>query len=96
MPADAVRRIVRARQHPARTVPCGHCGAHEHQPCTTRSGKRRLPQPHPGRVADWARATACCPACQVTPGIPCHDGGIERPDGAVHAERCAEADRAAS
>ncbi len=96
MPADAVRRIVRARQHPARTVPCDHCGAHEHQPCTTRSGRRRLPQPHPSRVADWARTTACCPTCQVEPGVECHDRGVSRPGGTVHAERYLEAEQTAA
>lgn len=97
MPADAVRRIVRARQHPARTVPCEHCGAQPGDPCTTRSGKRRITDApaHPSRIADWARTTACCPTCQVEPDVECHDGGIERPGGTVHAERYAEAERTA-
>lgn len=89
MPAS-LRHQLRAGQHPARSVPCPHCGAREHQPCVLRSSGRRLPAPHPQRLADWARTTACCPHCQVTPGTPCHDDGIPRTS--VHARRYQEAE----
>lgn len=96
MPAEIVRRIVRAVQHPARGVECPHCGAHPFQPCTTKSKRRRLPEPHPGRVAAWARTNAVCPACQVTPTVPCHTGGQPLHDGAVHHQRYTEAERTAA
>lgn len=44
----------------------------------------------------WAQSTACCPTCQVTPGIPCHKKGRALKSGAVHAARYTEADRAAA
>lgn len=96
MTAELVRHLVRATQHPARSVECPHCGAAERQPCTTPSKRRRLPQPHPGRVAAWVRSIAVCPACQVTPGTPCHTGGVPLHDGAVHAARYDEAERTAA
>lgn len=37
-------------------------------------------------------AVAVCSACQVAPGTPCHDDGVQRPDSSpVHAQRYAEA-----
>ena len=87
---EELRHHMRAGAHPARSVPCGHCGAREHRPCTTPSKRRTLPQPHPRRVTDWARTTACCPACQVEPTVPCHDDGRERTT--VHARRVQEAE----
>ncbi|URN11321.1 hypothetical protein LUW77_03245 [Streptomyces radiopugnans] len=95
MPAE-IRSLLRAKQHPARSVPCPHCGAAEHRPCVVRANARRLPQPHPARVTAWARATAVCPACQVEPGIECHLGGRPLRDGRVHPQREAEARRAAA
>ncbi|MFF4403664.1 hypothetical protein [Streptomyces sp. NPDC001404] len=92
MPED-LRHFMRAKHHPARSVDCPHCHAHEHQPCTTRSQRRRLPAPHPQRISAWARATACCPACQVEPGIECHLDGWPLHDGAVHPQRQTEAAR---
>jgi hypothetical protein len=44
----------------------------------------------------WARTVACCPTCQVTPGVPCHRDGIALPDGAVHTARYQEAERTAA
>lgn len=85
-----LRHFLRAGQHPARSVPCPHCGAAAHKPCVLRKSGRRLPQPHPQRVTDWAEQTACCPECQVEPTIPCHDEGIARPT--VHARRYQEAE----
>ncbi|WP_030024948.1 zinc finger domain-containing protein [Streptomyces monomycini] len=92
---DVVRHALRARQHPARAVECPHCGAHPHRLCTTISGRRRLPQPHPKRIAAWARTVACCPTCQVEPGAPCHRDGRQLPGGTVHARRYAEAETVA-
>lgn len=84
-----LRHQLRAGQHPARSVPCPHCKVAAHKPCVLRKSGRRLPEPHPQRVTAWARDTACCPACQVEPGIPCHDDGIARHE--VHARRYQEA-----
>jgi Zn ribbon nucleic-acid-binding protein len=84
---DGVRHLVRAGQHPARAVECPHCGAHEHQPCTTPSKRRRLGQPHPGRITAWAIATAVCPTCQVEPGIHCHQDGWPLAGAAAHPAR---------
>jgi hypothetical protein len=85
-----LRHQMRAGQHPARAVPCPHCGAHAHQPCVLRKSGRILTDPHPARANDWAQTTACCPACQVEPGIPCHDEGRARTT--VHARRYQEAE----
>lgn len=92
---DSIRHLLRSAQHPARSVACPHCGAHDRQPCKTPSGRRHLPQPHPQRVTAWARATACCPTCQVTPGVPCHDDGRARHD-SVHDRRHQEAEETAA
>ncbi|WNI19147.1 zinc finger domain-containing protein [Actinacidiphila sp. ITFR-21] len=90
---DGVRHLLRADHHPARAVACPHCGAHAHAPCTTISGRRRLPDPpHPSRITAWARATAVCPTCQVAPGTECHNGGWALPGGAVHPARQTEAE----
>ncbi|MDR3036156.1 MAG: hypothetical protein LBV78_24200 [Kitasatospora sp.] len=93
MPAE-LRHMMRAAQHPARSVDCPHCGAHARRPCTTPSKRRTLPQPHPQRVNAWARATACCPECQVEPGAPCHDEGVPR--FTVHSRRYQEAEEMAA
>ncbi|MFF4090359.1 hypothetical protein ACFYY9_26285 [Streptomyces nigra] len=93
MPAE-IRHFMRAGQHPARSVPCQHCGAAAHRPCTTRSKRHLLPAPHPQRVSDWAQATACCPQCQVTPEVPCHEDGRARTT--VHARRYQEAEETAA
>lgn len=85
-----LRHQMRAGAHPARSVPCPHCGAKIHQPCHLRKTGRTLPQPHPQRLTDWARITACCPECQVEPGIPCHDEGKARTT--VHDRRIQEAE----
>ncbi|KOG33319.1 zinc finger domain-containing protein [Streptomyces resistomycificus] len=91
---DSLRHFVRAAQHPARAVPCPHCGAHAHRPCVLRASGRQLPQPHPQRVSAWAEATACCPECQVTPEVPCHEDGRARTT--VHARRYQEAEATAA
>jgi len=47
--------------------------------------------------AAHAVATAVCPTCQVAPGTPCHDDGIQRPDSSpVHPARYTEAGRPAA
>jgi hypothetical protein len=91
---EGIRHIVRAPQHPARAVECPHCGAHPHAPCTTISKRRRLDQPHPGRITAWARAIAVCPTCQVGPGIPCHNDGWPQADN--HPARQTEAEETAA
>lgn len=88
---DSIRHLLRARQHPARSVECPHCGAHERRPCTTPSKRRLLTEPHPQRVSAWVRETACCPACQVEPGVPCRLDGRPLRNGDVHPQRAAEA-----
>lgn len=86
----SLRHQMRAGTHPARSIPCTHCGAKEHRPCVLRKSGRILPQPHPQRVSEWARTTACCPECQVEPTVPCHDEGHARLT--VHARRYQEAE----
>lgn len=44
----------------------------------------------------WARTVACCPACQVVPGTPCHRNGIALAGGSVHAARYQEAEATAA
>jgi hypothetical protein len=89
---EGIRHLARAKHHPARAVECPHCAAHPHAPCTTISKRRRLDQPHPGRITAWVRDTAVCPSCQVEPGIPCHDGAWELEGGQVHDQRRQEAE----
>jgi hypothetical protein len=48
------------------------------------------------QIVDWARTIACCPTCQVTPGVPCHRDGIALRNGAVHARRYQEAEETAA
>ena len=91
---DSLRHFMRAGQHPARSVPCPHCGVPAHKPCRLRTKNRLMVEPHPQRVSDWAEATACCPACQVTPGTPCHEEGRAR--NTVHARRYQEAEEVAA
>ncbi|MFE9936353.1 zinc finger domain-containing protein [Streptomyces hirsutus] len=50
---------------------------------------RALTQPRVFRITRWARMVACCPACQVEPGIPCHDNGRALTD--IHPRRIKEA-----
>lgn len=88
-----LRQQLRAGHHPARSVPCPHCGAAVHAPCVLRKSGRHLTKPHPQRISAWAELTACCPACQVEPGIPCHDNGYPRRT--VHARRYTEAQETA-
>jgi len=88
-----LRHQMRAGHHPARSVECPHCNAKAHQPCALRKSGRTLDKPHASRLVAWARTTACCPACQVEPGIPCHDDGIAR--ATVHARRYQEAEETA-
>ncbi|MFI6033000.1 hypothetical protein ACIBBD_02220 [Streptomyces sp. NPDC051315] len=91
---DSIRHALRAKQHPARCVPCPHCGAAAHRPCVLRTRNQVLIQPHPQRVSEWAQTTACCPQCQVTPGVPCHEDGRARQT--VHARRYQEAEATAA
>jgi hypothetical protein len=88
---DVLRHHMRAGAHPARSVPCGHCGARAHHSCVLRKSRREMSAPHPQRVTDWARTTACCPECQVEPGITCRTpAGL--PITAVHDRRVREAE----
>jgi hypothetical protein len=91
---DELRHWMRAKQHPARSVDCPHCKAVARRPCTTPSKRRQLELPHPQRVSAWAKATACCPECQVEPGIDCHDEGNRR--FTPHARRYQEAEATAA
>lgn len=93
---DSVRHFLRAKAHPARAVECPFCEARAHRPCTTISKRRQMPQPHPARVSAWVRATACCPVCQVEPGVDCHERGRPLHGGAVHARRQVEAEETAA
>ncbi|MFF1348468.1 hypothetical protein ACFVZJ_21235 [Streptomyces sp. NPDC058322] len=93
---ESLRHFMRAGHHPARSLPCPWCHARAHQPCTVRSNGRQPNQVHQQRMAEWARTTACCPTCQVTPTVPCHAGGRELTDGAVHARRYLEAEETAA
>lgn len=90
MPAS-IRHAFRARAHPARSVPCPHehCHARAHQSCIVRVNGRVLAKPHQSRINLWVKTVACCPECQVQPGIPCHDDGHARTE--VHARRVQEA-----
>lgn len=90
---DELHHQLRAGQHPARSVPCPHCKVAAHKPCVLRKSGRRLPEPHPQRITEWARTTACCPECQVEPTVPCRTAdGHEMPNHAVHARRYQEAE----
>jgi hypothetical protein len=88
-----VRHVLRADHHPARAVPCPHCEAAAHAPCTTVSKRHRLSaavttsQVHASRITAWARTTSACPVCQVAPGAECHNGGWPLPGSMVHPER---------
>ncbi|MGW2223864.1 zinc finger domain-containing protein [Streptomyces formicae] len=91
---EQLRHWMRAKAHPARSVACPHCGAAAHKPCRRRKRNQILTEPHPQRISEWARTVACCPECQVEPGIECHDGGWARAD--VHARRYQEAEATAA
>ncbi|MGX1129941.1 hypothetical protein RKD49_002131 [Streptomyces glaucescens] len=91
---ETIRHILRAKQHPARAVACPHCGAAPHRPCVVRSRGTVLTQPHPGRISAWAQTVACCPDCQVTPTVPCHEDGRARTT--VHSRRYQEAEATAA
>jgi len=92
MPTDIRGLAHMAPQHPSRAIACPHCRVEAKAACTTVSGRRRLTEPHPGRITAWARTTACCPACQVEPGVPCWGvGGTPLGSGDVHPQRVVEA-----
>lgn len=91
---ESIRHGLRANQHPARAVPCPHCGAAAHRPCRVVTRNLVLTQPHPQRVSAWAQASACCPECQVEPTTPCHEDGRARTT--VHARRYQEAEETAA
>jgi len=83
------------RPRRAHAVPCPGCHAPAGQPCKTLLG-RTLDNPHPKRAAQWARETACCPQCQVTPGTECRTpSGYPMPLRAVHHRRYQEAEAVA-
>jgi hypothetical protein len=91
---ESLRHQLRAGQHPARSVPCPHCHVGAHKPCEVPSKHRRKETLHSQRMSAWAELTACCPACQVTPTVPCHEDGRER--ATVHARRYTEAEQVAA
>lgn len=93
---DGIRHLTRAQHHPARAVECPHCGAHAHAPCTTISKRRRKTDPCPSRITAWIKASACCPTCQVEPGIDCHNDGWPLGAQTVHAARQTEAEETAA
>lgn len=47
-------------------------------------------------LRNWAQTIACCPTCQVTPGVPRHEDGRALADGSVHARRYEEAEATAA
>ena len=90
MPAG-LRHQLRARSHPARSVPCPHetCHARAHRAMRELCGAFST-RPLMRTTQDWwARTVACCPDCQVDPGTPCHDNGRALVD--VHPRRIQEA-----
>ena len=91
---ESLRHFMRAGHHPARAVPCTHCGAAAHKPCRVPSRDVPMSHPHEQRTAAWAQQTACCPECQVEPTTPCHDEGRAR--FTVHARRYTEAEETAA
>ena len=93
---EGIRHVLRAPHHPARSVECPHCEAHAHQPCTTKSKRRRLTDTpvHPARITAWVREAAVCPTCQVEPGVQCHNDGWPQVDN--HPARITEAQETAS
>ncbi|MEV6547939.1 hypothetical protein AB0M57_04425 [Streptomyces sp. NPDC051597] len=93
---ENLRHQLRAGQPPERSVDCPYCRVAAHQPCIVRATGRRLTggQLHPQRRSAWAELTACCPTCQVTPTVPCHEDGRARDS--VHARRYAEAEGSAA
>ncbi|MFI5739126.1 hypothetical protein ACIA9I_12225 [Streptomyces anulatus] len=93
---DSIRHFMRAGQHPARALPCPHCGVGAHKPCRIPSRGVPLAQVHQQRVDARAQMVACCPTCQVTPTVPCHADGRALEGGVVHPARHVEADRSAA
>ncbi|MCX4849801.1 hypothetical protein [Streptomyces sp. NBC_00893] len=93
---ESLRHFMRAGHHPARSIPCPHCGVAVHRPCQVPSRGVPMAQVHQQRIDARARTVACCPTCQVTPTVPCHANGRALDDGAVHATRRTEADRSAA
>lgn len=93
---DSLRHMIRARQAPACAIPCPWCHARPHQACTTPSKRHAPPDPHQQRMTAWAQFVACCPTCQVEPGIECHDDGWPLANGSVHARRYEEAEATAA
>jgi len=93
---DSIRHFMRAGQHPARALPCPHCGAAAHKPCRIPSRGVPMTDVHQQRKAARAQLVACCTTCQVEPTIPCHTDGRELAPWTVHAARYTEADRSAA
>lgn len=91
---DSLRHFMRAKQHPARSVPCPHCKAAAHKPCQLRTRNQLMTEPHPQRISAWVQAIARCPECQVEPTVPCHDEGRARTT--VHTRREQEAKETAA
>lgn len=95
VPAQMPASLRRRNAHPARGVACPHCRAMPGTACVVRSNGRVMPQPHPARMAAWARTVACCPTCQVEPTTRCHTNGIPLND-TVHNCRYQEAEETAA
>lgn len=64
---EAIRHFMRAGQDPARGTNCPWCQARAHQPCRIPSSGKTGAKVHQQRKDAWARLTACCTTCQVTP-----------------------------
>ena len=90
MPPE-IRAGLRAVHHPARAVPCPHCGAAEHRPCRAPSRRRLMRDPHPSRVTAWTVSTRSCPTCGAPAGEDCRAG--DRPMTDTHPARTEETTR---
>lgn len=89
-----VRIAVRTGRAPALAVGCPHCGARAWARCTSISGRHPITSlpVHDARHHAWAVTIACCPTCQVEPGVPCHHEGRPLPHGEAHPARLKEAE----
>lgn len=97
LPQRAAREAARERGGvDLLAVTCPWCQAPVGQQCKRRTNSRdrtswhRRNEPHPTRVDAVVIALACCPACQVTPGVPCRTEDNQLHPG-VHPQRIASA-----
>lgn len=56
-----------AARHPALAVQCPHCRVPAGEPCVGTASRRRLPAPHPSRLA----IALPCPTCRAAAGESC-------------------------